>query len=270
MTILNLGKFVSTLSAMQSTLEVQSGTASNKGGWQLPGTQNTPREVVRVDALSALSVLTNGDGVLRTFDVAQEIIHEGLSSKALTGSHGLWFDGEVHRQLNPRMQLVSDVLIEAVQQIAGDDKVNLENYLLHLNDLDANASMVRPQGQNFSYFASQMAIIDPKGNMHFLSMDRVKNSAVSYLSYAWRAVAVEDHEVSIQHDDRPRLLVRIEPATHYIKLGDKRIAMFSRKFNSLTSIRSGLAEYAYRAVQRESVALVRPFNRSSSMERNAL
>lgn len=268
MTMLNLGKFVTTLDTMNQAIELQSGTAGNRNAWQAPRTNNTPREVVRTDSLPALSILTNGDGTLKTYDIAQEIIHEGLSGKALTGNTNLWFDGEVHRPLNQKLNVVREVLVTAVKQIVGDDKVNLENYLLHVNDLDANACMVRPQGQSFSYFASQLAIIDPKGSVHFLSMDRVKSSSVSYLSYAWRAVAVEDYEVSIQHDERNGTM-RYEEATDYVKVGNVRIPMFSRKFGAIANLRGGMVEYAYRPAQREVAALVRPFGRQQAEARVA-
>lgn len=242
MTILNVGAFVDTLDAMHTAIASRLGVGGDDG-WQAP---TNAKRMNYVDS-PHIQLLTNGDGVLRTWDLSQEIIHENLGGKALIGVNDLWFDGHRHRQLSTSLSIVRNILVQAVDCL--DQPFGLENYLLHVSDADVNTVMNRPEGQNFSYFGSQMCIMDPQGGVHFLSMDRVRNLSVSHLSYAWRATAVDGFEVSVQHIDASGQ-TRIEPATHYVETMGVRIPMFSRRFESLATLKPGLVNYAYRACNR--------------------
>lgn len=253
MSILNLGKVVRTFNNMQTAIQAESGAKVNNG-WQAPRTQTLSARTVPSNPTPP-AILTEGDGVLKTVKIAQEIIHEGLAGHALTGATNLWFDGEVHRTFSANLSLVHDILTGAVKQITGNAAFNLDDYLLHVNDSDSNVTMHRPQGQNFSYFASQMAIIDPSGGAHFLSMDRVRTNNASAIGYDWRALALDPkYELSIQHKEAGGLS-SVEAATSYVKVGDIKIAIFSRQFSSLAKLLSSAGrssnsrvEYAYREV----------------------
>lgn len=245
MTILNVGSFVNTLDAMHLAIAAKNG-AGDEGGWQ---TSSSVNRSSYVDA-PMVSLLTSGDGVLKTYDLAQEIIHENLGGKALIGTSDLWFDGSRHRQMSTQMSLVRNILIDAINKL--DQGHPIDAYMVHVSDVDVNTVMNRPDGQCYSYFGSQMSIIDPIGGAHFLSMDRVRNMSVSHLSYAWRAMAVGEYEVCVQHPDASGQ-ARIEPATHYIDAMGVRIAMFSRKFQDLVAVKPGLTTYAYRRIQRPAL-----------------
>jgi flagellar hook protein FlgE len=243
MSIMNLGKFTQTLANMKIAAEAKGGN-----GWHLPHAQPGSQKTSAVVAMQP-TILTSGDGVMRTVDLAQEVVYEALSGHALTGVNNLWFDGEVHRPINSNLTLVHDILLAAVKVISGSSSYNLTDYLLHVNDVDANSSMARTRGQNFSYFASQMAVIDQSGNAHFLSMDRVRSKVAALTTnYTWRALVIGDsHELSITHA-APNGLIDIEPATGYVQVSDLKIAIFTRRFSALAKQANSVTEYAYRGI----------------------
>lgn len=260
MTIINFGRFVNTLANMQKAMTVN----TDSSGWQTSRNQSTLKKS-DTSKPQVPTVLSNGDGVLKTVDLAQEVMHDVLSNHALVGAKNVWFDGEVHRTLNANLALVHDILMYAVRQIQKNlQPTNLSDYLIHVNDLDANASMVRHLDQNFSCLGSQMAIITPTGSAHFLSMDRVRVGGPASTNYVWRAMWVgKEFEVCTQQSAFGGLSY-VEPATDYVRVDDMKIAMFARPFSALAKNNDKPVEYAFREAQQSTVAQIRQVRRQLS------
>jgi hypothetical protein len=244
MTILNFNKLVKTIASMQAAIQTNTGDS----GWKSTRSQTNPKKVQSLTTVPP-TVLSSGGGVLKTLELAHETIRGELAGHALTGATDLWHDGEVHRVLDANLALVHDVLATALNRIHKSNPVcNTADYLVHVNDVDVNSSLVRHDGQSFSHLGTQMAIISPNGKAHFLTMDRARCSGIT--SYVWRALSVdEDHELSMRNPSSVTQMV--DPATDYIVVGDMKIAMFTRPFSSLANYNNDAIEYAYRQKQRQ-------------------
>jgi hypothetical protein len=252
---MNLGKFTGTLANMKMAMIANV--------WNSPRLQPNLQKATQAGIVPP-AVIANGVGVMQTVDIAEEVVREPLSGHALTGMTNLWFDGEAHRVINRNLEIVHDVLLAVVRTVTSGQPHNLSDYLIHVNDMDANASMVRPHGQNFSYFSSQLALIDKSGNVYSVAMDRVRGKVAALTtSYIWRALSIsEGCQLSVTHPTTDGV-INVEPAMGYAHVHDLKIAIFARNFSAFAKRSGNVTEYAYRDVPAKPTppTLVRPIQR---------
>lgn len=255
MSIMNLGKYVSLLQRMQDAIDVSAGVKnvwndSGDGGWQTSKPKNIEREQTLV--LTAPETVTEGDGVMKTVNIASEIVHGNLNATALVGTTGMWFDGREHRTLSPNLEYIRNILISAIAAVSfkshEDAESDKNKFLLCVSDLHENKCMSRGSSDGYTHLSSQMTIIDSFNFTHSITLDRLQitKHSTTQTHYVWRALMVKsDHELSIKQFDADRNAM-YTPANCYIAMGDYKLAVFSRPFESVPTPPTQEIEYAYR------------------------
>lgn len=258
MSIMNLGKYMDILDAMQVAIKMESSEEApqgddSAGGWK---SSRAAKKASQLSGLQATSpeVLSEGDGIMRTVNIATEIIHHNVNAHSLTGAHDIWFDGKSYRTLAPNLQVVQYVFSKVIEILDPSDSgfAGRYKYLLATSDLNENKCMSRFNGDSFTHLSSQMSVVDNCSMAHAVTMDRlqVTKHSLAQTHYVWRAVLVRnEYELSIKQIDSSGR-ASYTPANEYIEIGDSKLGVFSRSFQDVPTPPDVEIEYAYRLMQK--------------------
>lgn len=258
MSIMNLGKYTDILDAMQVAIKTESAEESSQGD-VAESSWKSSRAGKKAGQLNGLlptqpEVLSEGDGILRTVNIAMEVVHHNVNAFTLNASPDIWFDGKNYRTLAPNLQIVQNVLFKIIEMLdpANSNFINRYKCLLATSDLNENKCMSRFNGDSFMHLSSQMSIIDNCSMVHAVTMDRlqVTKHSQAQTHYVWRAVLVRnEYELSIKQIDSSGR-ASYTPANEYIEIGDSKLGVFSRTFQEVPTPPDVEIEYAYRLMKK--------------------
>ena len=246
MSIISFVSYTDRLTAMREALATaKQGQAGS--GWNTARTM-TPTKA-SVPAMPRNVRHAGGSKLIQTVELASEVSFETGSQQggAIAMENGTWRDkqGMTHA-LNPDLENVHEILLKMMDVIFQDksSSQHLEQYLIHVNDLELSAAMTRPTTNNYSHLGSQMSIITPQGLVYNLAMDRVRTGVGSSRKYAWHAVLVpQSHEMGMMVATADQGVQPLEPTGH-LKIGETAHLAYYRQafdecvFNDSSALKS--------------------------------
>lgn len=259
MSLISLGSYLSTLKQLRLAQESVFGT-STEDGWSVPRTVKRIVQSGNPDGTPRRLRHDGGSKTLFSTQISDEVITDASNTQGQNGlSDGVFYTDGVGHHLCQELDTVHELLMLAWQKIRDPKDQDLNNYMLHVNDMVYSSANTRPTSNNYSYLGSQLSIITPDGRVISFTMDRclVNNGVGASTKFVWCALVIpEDTELAIvKHIDARRVSIQ---ASGYIDQQNCRIAYFEKTFKEYCNDRVMIHEYVHRKREmRDVIPLVR-------------